>query len=416
MKKPANKQSGSILLALMLIMVVAASFALVSRLNASSRTFIRQQSTMETLQRAKAALIAYAVTYPEQSGTSDPAAGPGYMPCPDADFPPDGSPNPFINSCNETIDRYTGRLPGEFLSISNYVDSSGERIWYAISDNFRNIGNKFSPINDDTTGGLSIDTNNDGVGDITDIVAILIAPGPPVDSVVQNRPSNQITDYLEGENADGDAVFAQNSGGGNDVLVYITKQELMRAVEKRVSGDVVNALKSYQADTGVFPWLTAFNPDPAVTDYDATGVGEGGLAYNDINEVFQTDFSVGWDIRSGGNGTAFALTPTATMPDWNSFGPRATPPASAIKVDMPSVYYNLDGNSGPACRWISRDAIECVGRAQDPDPVTLQVTVLGVPVISASGTRYYDFDIVIPSDGTASICSYTACTNKVRNR
>ena len=175
-------------------------------------------------------------------------------------------------------------------------------------------------------------------------------------------------------------------------------------------------MKSYQGDPGVFPWLTAFDPNPATADYDAAiNTREGGLAYNDINEVFQTDFSVSWDFRSGGNGTAFTLTPTAAMPDWNSF---TTP----IKVDLESVYYDLDAavTGEPECQWTARDAIRCVGRAQDPDSVTLQVqfSILGIPITlsSGSGTRYYDFDITIPSNGTASVCIYTACTNTVRNR
>jgi hypothetical protein len=190
----------------------------------------------------------------------------------------------------------------------------------------------------------------------------------------------------------------------------------MRAVEKRVSGDVANALKRYQADTGVFPWLAPFNPAQAVTDYDAdpgppgNPRTQGSLAFNDINEVFPTQFSASWDIRSGGNGAPYPLTPTATMSNWNSFNP--------IKVDRESVFYDLDPavTGGPECKWIARDAINCVGRAKDPASVTLRVSLWGIPLVSTSGTRYYDFNVIIPSNGMAAVCSYTPCANLVRNR
>jgi type II secretory pathway pseudopilin PulG len=243
-----KSQNGAALLVFMLALVIATSYALVTKLNAATKSQARQLATSRVLAEAKQALISYAVTYPDRSGTTDSTAGPGYLSCPDTDN--DGSPNApcGVNS--------VGRLPGEFLATNNYLDSTGERLWYAVSDNFRNTNIKFQPLNSETPGQLNVDG-------INDIVAVIIAPGEPVNAQV-NRPSNNIADYLEGDNATtGDDSFTLNSGG-NDQLIYITRQELMAAIEKRVLGDVKTALETYKATAGAYPWLSPFADPKAV--------------------------------------------------------------------------------------------------------------------------------------------------------
>ncbi|TAJ91442.1 MAG: hypothetical protein EPO31_14665 [Gammaproteobacteria bacterium] len=395
MKPRRGRQTGAALLALVFVVVAASTYLLVLRLNAANRPYQREQQTVAGLNEAKQALIAYALSFPDLSGTLDTnAPGPGYMPCPDVDNDGSPDPKPFTSSCENIL----GRITRNKLGANDYTDNTGERFWYALSPNFGNVTFKHQPMNSETPGQLSVD-------EASDIVAVIIAPGPPT-ATQTGRPSSAINDYLDGENADGDNEFSSHAG--NDRLVYITRQELMQVIEKRVLGDVATALKQYRQATGVYPWLDGFNP--TATDYDATAnTREGQLAYNEVNEVFPTQFSVSWDIRAGGDGDPYTLTPTSTMPDWNSFSP--------IAVDMDSVLYDLDASIvGPECKWIARDAIRCAGRAQDPDPVTLRIIVLGIPITSVTGTRHYDFDISIPSGGTPSICVYTACPGTLRNR
>jgi len=236
----------------MLILVLASSYSLVRKLNSAAKIHTREQVTSRVLTEAKQALISYAVTFPERSGTVDVTAGPGYMSCPDTDN--NGSPNP----CGPSV---VGRFPGEFWGVNSYLDSSGQRLWYAVSANFRNIAAKFQPMNSDTPAQLSVDG-------IANIVAVIIAPGEPV-GVQVNRPSNNVADYLEGDNATtGDNSFTLNSGG-NDVLVYITRQELMAAIEKRVLGDVEDAINKYQFAHAAFPWLSPFS-DPSASTFRGT--------------------------------------------------------------------------------------------------------------------------------------------------
>ena len=175
----------------------------------------------------------------------------------------------------------------------------------------------------------------------------------------------------------------------------------MQVIEKRVLGDVASILTSYQQDVGVYPWLTNF--DPLATDYDPIlNVREGYVAYNEINEVFPTQFSVSWDIRAGGDGLPFTMIQTAAMPDWNSFSPITVTQATPFSV-----------TGSPECTWTMRDAINCNGRATDPELITLPPTTVWPWIRKGTASRVYDFTLNIPPGGIVSV---PPGTNTVRTR
>jgi len=133
------------------------------------------------------------------------------------------------------------------------------------------------------------------------VVAVLIMPGPPIETEgrTQSRlaPHPNISEYLDAislplgcvssctgtyDNADLSNVFVQIPLGTkyptnaenaalagqivkfNDVLVYITIDELMPYLEKRVLSEMSAAVKDSKSKTGTYPWAAAFsNP----TDY-----------------------------------------------------------------------------------------------------------------------------------------------------
>src|SRR3990172_9535438 len=258
-KNLSRKQSGAVLLAFMLILVAGTSYLLLNRLNDYS-TYARDTETQIALLEAKKALLSYAMNYPELR--SNVEKGPGFLPCPDHDD--DGNPQTAC-TFNAGDDKYTtfGRLPYRILGLSNLTDSSGEYLWYAVSNNFKNTQSDETVLNSETPGLLSVN-NADGSTE-TDIVAVIIAPGEPLEDQNGRRGVDEsaakamspkklylVADqYLEGSNADyNNTVFEISSGDEfNDQVITITRQELMEVVEKRVIGEVKKILTEYKEDT-----------------------------------------------------------------------------------------------------------------------------------------------------------------------
>lgn len=256
------RQRGVVLILIVLLLVVASSYLLLTQLNAAASESYRRERSAAALERARQALIGYAASYPDNPATSDALAGPGYLPCPDTDN--DGSPNPPCGTLAEAI--RIGRLPWEFLKLDDVRDSSGERLWYAVSGNFRN-NPKTLPLNSETPAQLTVDG-------YADVVAIVFAPGPSFNG--QARPSNTAADYLEGENSDGNAIFVSNAAVDfNDQVFAISRRDFMREMEKRVLGEAANAVSQFREvtenltpalpDDGRYPWLSPFAAPRAAT-------------------------------------------------------------------------------------------------------------------------------------------------------
>jgi hypothetical protein len=135
---------------------------------------------------------------------------------------------------------------------------------------------------------------------MTNVVAVLIAPGPALpgqsrDVGAQNAAAN----YLEGENVTADATFAMGpmTNTFNDVIRPITQDALMRVVTARVAKVARAALQAYFQSSGVnyFPRARAYDQpdcDPSLT--------QGQLPV---------------DANSGGC-ASYADWPTGSFPTW----------------------------------------------------------------------------------------------------
>ena len=257
------------MLILFVIAVAAISF-LVSSLKSSSSQTERDKITAAALAQAKEALIGFA----EGVNLISSAARPGDLPCPDTDD--DGQAQ---SSCDAQVKRL-GRLPWKTLKLPDLRDGYGERLWYAVSTNFKNntrIGN----LNSDTIGTITVrDASgtivNNGV-QFTAAIAVVISPGASItrqDGLVQTRdvagnlnPKNYL-DILVG--TEDNAGFIESTTDGfikgriwdssrntvvNDEFVTITYSELMPLVEKRVREEVLACLTYYAANNdGRYPW------------------------------------------------------------------------------------------------------------------------------------------------------------------
>lgn len=197
---------------------------------------------------ARDALIEYSVNYP--SHYAETGAGPGHLPCPDISG--NGSPAP---SCSGSP---VGLLPVDFetsagknISLLSRQSHRNEPIWYVLSSAFR-----YSPVPSGAPDSATI-VNSNSRGNLTfdgegEVIALLIAPGAALDGQ-QRDGSLDISDFLEGENSDGDLVFA--SGQGNDHVLALRWRDLMPLVERRVLAAIRGSVKNYQHDHGYLPWL-----------------------------------------------------------------------------------------------------------------------------------------------------------------
>ncbi|HEV8519801.1 MAG TPA: hypothetical protein VGQ54_14595, partial [Burkholderiales bacterium] len=117
-----------ILVVLLLIGVGAALFAF---MRPASQAIERDKVTAAALAQAKAALIGYAVAW--RLDIPGPTPRVGDFPCPDMNN--DGTAGA---SCSNGGGTTLGRLPWKTLGLPDLRDGDGERLWYAVSTNFKN--------------------------------------------------------------------------------------------------------------------------------------------------------------------------------------------------------------------------------------------------------------------------------------
>lgn len=235
-RETKRRQRGAALLIMLTLIVLAASYTLLKRVNAQKPEIVRAADTTRALGQAKAALMGYALRSPVR---------PGELPCPDYDL--DGQ----SDLCQENGTYVTlGRLPWVTLGTADLRDASGEQLWYAPALEFD--GNQ--GINSDSTPGLRID------GAAQPISAVIIAPGAATSNQV--RPQNPAAQfdparYFEDANRVADVNFVTAPGNANiefnDQLLGITRDELMHPVERKVLRELAAALRAFSNDYGYYP-------------------------------------------------------------------------------------------------------------------------------------------------------------------
>ncbi len=262
-----QRQGGFAMIALIALIAIMSAYLVANALARTNAELAntREQRSMNALRQAKAALIAYAASEEWQQYRSGPTNfQPGALPCPDSN---DSGNSAGI--CSAAANRI-GRLPWKTLGIDDLRDASGERLWYALSANFRKLSGT-TVINSDTQGQLTVI----GIAPASNIVAIVFAPGEaiqgqnrdPANALAHNSPAN----YLEGYNAAYDTFTstAFPSDSFNDRLLVITQADLMSVVEPVVAAmierDVKPYLQTYLTQWGAFPFPATFAPGPGTS-------------------------------------------------------------------------------------------------------------------------------------------------------
>ena len=152
-----RRDAGAALLLFVAACVVMATAMLAGRLSAGGVRQLMDRRTAAALAEARAALIGYAASDPNR---------PGELPCPD--FDGDGRVTVAQDYRGTHCRTLTGWLPTYTLRLEDLRDGAGERLWYAVTDEYR--AGAPTPLSSETPGRLSLDGR-------ADVVAVLFAPG-----------------------------------------------------------------------------------------------------------------------------------------------------------------------------------------------------------------------------------------------
>lgn len=251
---PPRGQRGIVLLAIVVLLGAGSLYLLLGQLDSKALRDARIRRTELALAEAKEALIGRAASDDNR---------PGSLPCPDfvtntqspiRNVPGDGIADALSG---DDCPSYVGWLPWRTLGIPELGDGNGEKLWYALSRNFRN-DDSAEPINTSTAGDLTLDAQ-------TEVAAIVFSPGPPL-SGQSARPSRNFADYLDLTNSDGDKEYASAAASAtfNDRAVAIMSADFMARVvmrvdreRRRVPAAASSALLKYfknEKNEEKFPW------------------------------------------------------------------------------------------------------------------------------------------------------------------
>jgi len=254
------RQRGVVIILFFLAIFLSGATVVLSALNNRSLNLARGVETQVAMEKAKEALLAYALMYSKEYAGS----GPGRLPCVDSD-------NDGLANCTAA---QLGRLPEEVIlpsgarfALSDAGAASDEQLWYALTPAYRSDA---AILNSTTAGSLTLD----GEGGI---VAVLIAPGNVLTG--QSRPSLLAVDYLEDVNAAG-ATFVSNSTlpSFNDRVMPVRRAELLSMVATHVAQEIKTQLDVYHPlNSNTYPvdlaaFLAALTPGWLMTNNWHTSV------------------------------------------------------------------------------------------------------------------------------------------------
>jgi hypothetical protein len=334
---PVIRQRGQAFLISIVLLLVGVS-ALIFNLATPGKVAIdKDKITADALAQAKAALIGYAagvnisaVCGPPPSFPFPNCPRPGDLPCPDTnDSGGTGGSCGDAAGSNQTL--RLGRLPWKSLGLPDLRDGDGERLWYAVSNNFKyntrticSAPGDAGCLNSDTRGTITVrnsagtviynGTNPDPYTP-SGVVAVIFAPGAVLQrqdtgmlqvrdcsgagcgvtgtcnstATAKCNPINYLdilsgtednADFIDGSSANGFINGVIRDAGGNaivnDRLLVITYNDLMPVLQRRVATEVLNCLSDYAGtaqNNGRYPWAVPAGNYPSFADQANTRFG-----------------------------------------------------------------------------------------------------------------------------------------------
>ena len=249
-------QRGAALLFAVLLVLLGTGIFMVSASQETVRSVLAERVLADNMKAAKEALVAYAVSHPSR---------PGAFPCPDTTDDGLADPEyPSIGPCASGL----GRLPWRTLGVGDIRDTSGERYWYALSENFREI----VAINSDSHGDRQVLSRTASVSQTNEAVAVIFAPGAATGGQVRDATTTACAttgtaiprtlcaaNYLDATAAADNAapppavptqpvtfIAADATDTFNDRLLAIVTSDVIPLVERRVASDLRRTLVQYR--------------------------------------------------------------------------------------------------------------------------------------------------------------------------
>jgi len=288
----SRRQHGAALMIIAALLVLGISWFAVSALSRTAvASYEREVITARALQMAKDALLSYAAHYAARTTHNFP----GRMPCPES-LTAIGTVNEgeATGACSNTLVEF-GRLPWKTIGMEPLSDGDGERLWYVLSPNFHPVASPpATPLNFDTPAALPFDGTN--------VVALIIAPGKPLNTVNDSgtppapclkvaqgagrfdSPLNPLK-FFECGNATGAYANLGQSPWTNDRAIAITQAEWADAiapgVADRLQREVAPVLETWRATQSNANWGRTFMPyassfsNPAANDFCGNSAAQG---------------------------------------------------------------------------------------------------------------------------------------------
>lgn len=281
------RQQGMALWLLLCLLLVLSSRGWLQSVWPMSAQQRAMQHTQAALAVAQQALLAYALQTISMASPicKSNCPRPGDLPCPDRDNDGDAE-----SSCS-TLGTRLGRLPWRTLGIGDVRDGSGERLWYAVSNAYKN-NPRLLPLNLETPGSWSLATPESLPWDATTgtgAVAVVIAPMQPLqrqDGWVQRRdaassvePRHYLDQWASYDNATAlefsprGFIIAPLQPGFNDVLLPISASRMHQAMQAQVLAELGRMLICSPAACSRYPIPAKLN-DPSCLGHASLLVGQ----------------------------------------------------------------------------------------------------------------------------------------------
>jgi len=349
-------QQGIALIVVLAALVMIGAYFMYASLNIAAVRVERDQSTNNALRKAKEALIAYAVA---------DANRPGELPCPDVND--DGAVVVGEDTAGSNCKSLIGRLPWKTLDLPDLRDDSGERLWYALSNDFHANGSV--ALNSDTayrSGNTSLIVRSPSAVPASPngvVVAVVFSPGATLrraDGISQTRgctvgtncdatlkcttspasltPKCNPQNYLDKESVSGEDnadllpsanpqfVTADRSETFNDKLMPIYSDDIMTIVQRRAGRELAQHLRdhydtwaspppvsgtTFSSFKGFYPWAAPLS-DPATPAAGANGTQNGQLPLSTSSMLWNAP-SATLGICSGANTAQISCTATSLL-------------------------------------------------------------------------------------------------------